>query len=271
MRLGRLSVLSLFSALMGALLCGCAHSRPSEDLASMFYVPEVPAFLSGPMAVLLTKSGGGYSARVTLTSGSGTVSSHSEVVTGQLLGRDDQLLFAPDPGSLDKRLRAVGLSYIWNVKDNRGYVLSESLQGWAPIGFNVQYTNVVASRTDAVPERLEGQLCIQEQARVASTEAAVNRLEVWRAPELHGLPLRIASGPGTAAQSLTLSHVRLAAPAAELFVPPDSFTHYQSADVMMSELVLRQHNLKKHPAEGWDEKQLPPGMTPANPYQGPTY
>ena len=128
-------------------------------------LPEVPAFLSGPMGVLLTNAGG-FSSQCVHDDRPGLPSQQLEVVTGQLLGPGDRLLFAPDPRSLDKRLRPIGLSYIWNVKDNRGCVLSETLQGWAPIGFGVHYTNVLSTRTDYRAGTSGGHSCTQESVQI---------------------------------------------------------------------------------------------------------
>jgi hypothetical protein len=256
--------LGLIVLLLAAVVSGCAHSRSAEEQASALYIPDVPAFLSGPMGVLLTNAGG-FSSQVAMTTGSASPAQRLEVISGQLLGRGDQLLFAPDQQSLEKRLRSIGLSYIWNVKDNRGFVLSETLQGWAPIGFGVHYTNVLATRTDTVPESVAGHPCIQESVQITSNESAVSRLQVWRATDLKGRAVRITAGTSSAPQTLTLSKVRLQAPPADLFAPPDSFTRYENPDLMMSELTLRQHNLKKHPSEEWNERELAPN----SPYQRP--
>ncbi len=256
--------LGLLLALLAALVSGCAHSRSAEERAAGFFLPEVPVFLSGPMGVLLTNAGG-FSSHLSMTTGPAPDSQKPEVISGQLLGRGELLLFAPEPQSLDKRLRSVGLGFIWNVRENSGYMLSETLQGFAPIGFSVRYTNVLATRTASMPERVEGHACTQDEVQVASSEGAVTRVQLWRAIDMKGFPVRIVGGPKPVTQTLTLSKIRLEAPPADLFAPPQGFTRYVTADQMMSELTLRQHNLKKRPAEEWNEREL----SPNSPYQRP--
>src|SRR5512143_2719834 len=104
---------------------GCAHSRDPgrESIGSGGYLaPEPPAFLSGPLAVVLTNIGG-FGAHVVMQTTS--TLGHPEVVSGQLLGRGSKLLFEPDDSKfLDKRYRSAGISFVWDVAENRGCVLS---------------------------------------------------------------------------------------------------------------------------------------------------
>jgi len=159
------------------------------------------------------------------------------------------LLFAPDPQKGDKQLRLAGLSFIWDISANSGYLLSDALQGYAPLEFSVRYTNVVIGRSAAAPQRVEGHHCELAVASVSSSEGKTTEFQVWQAPDLKGLPVRISSRADKVTRVLELSKVHLGPPREDLFKPPDDFTRYASADVMMSELTLRQHNLKRRPTD----------------------
>jgi hypothetical protein len=254
----------LLLPLLALLAAGCAHSRSADERSGGYYLPEVPFFLSGPMGVLLTNAGA-FSAQLTATSGSSLPA--TEVLSGQLFNRENLLLFAPDVKALDKRLRGIGLSYIWDVKENRGYVLVEAMQGYAPIGFSVHYTNVQFAPALGRTERILGHPCSPTEARVASSEGATAVFQLAQATDLKQLPLRITGGPKAVAQSLSLSRVRPEAPPLDLFRPPESFTRYDNPDLLMSELTLRQHNLKRSSSEELNAPELSPGSTPS--YQRP--
>ncbi|HUD82949.1 MAG TPA: hypothetical protein VMQ67_05580, partial [Candidatus Saccharimonadales bacterium] len=58
-------------------------------------------------------------------------------------------------------------------------------------------------------------------------------------------PVRIRSISGLRDFTLDFSNVRLELPAAELFVPPDGFTKYETAVALMNELIIRQTELLK--------------------------
>jgi hypothetical protein len=222
-------------------------------------LPEVPPFLSGPVAVLLTNAAG-FGGRVALTTS--TALEKPETVAGDLLGRGNLLLFVPDPQMADKHFRSAGLSFIWDVSANRGYLLSEALQGYAPLEFAVRYTNVVAGRSVTAPQRIEGHRCELAVVTVSSNEGRTAEFQVWQAADLKGLPLRTTSNTKSVTNVLSLSKVHLGPAPADLFNPPGDFTRYSSADVMMSELTVRQHNLKRRPAEDFTPPEAPgPGQT----------
>ena len=62
------------------------------------------------------------------------------------MGRGGKLVFAPGPSNAaGKRSPAGGSAFIWDVTANRGYLLNDPLQAYAPISSNRQFTNVAAS------------------------------------------------------------------------------------------------------------------------------
>src|SRR5580704_4471994 len=76
------------------ILAGCSHSNTSAVRAGStrgLLPPEPPSFLSGPVAVLLTNTDS-FGGHIVVDSGN-----RMKVVSGELLGRDGKLLFAPDP------------------------------------------------------------------------------------------------------------------------------------------------------------------------------
>ena len=247
--------------LVGILAAGCAHNRKGGSAGEGFFMPSVPVFLSGPASVLLT-NGGGYSAHLVLTTG--TSMGRPDVVAGELLSRDSMLLFAQDKQTTEKRARSAGISFIWDVKENHGYMLSEAMQGYAPLGFSVRYTNILARAGGSEPERIEGHRCTEEDVTVSSTEGAAAQIQAWRVADLKGIALRIVLTSKPVPGTLSLSKLRPEAPPAVIFKPPESFTRYENADLMMSELTVRQHNLKKRPAEEWSDQETPRPGSPTN-------
>jgi hypothetical protein len=241
------------------LACGCAHSHGNSRAAEAPPSPQVPPFLNGPMAVLLTNAGG-FSAHVSLQTHYG--GSPQEAYSGELLGRGSHLLFQPIyVNKWEKAFRNAGLSFLWDVAEGRGYVLSEALQAYAPYSSGYRATNVLFNAGNQAPEKIEGYRCVPREATVVSSDGAVAVFEVFQAADARGLPLRISAPSGSAPLVLNLSSLRLAAPSADLFQVPGSFTKYESAEGMMSELSMRQANLKrKEPAEPVESEQQPGGM-----------
>ncbi len=239
------------------LATGCSGSRHDSTRGPAFvkvYTPEPPAFLSGPAVLLLTNSPG-FSARVTLPA----AAPESERPTaGQLLVRGSRLIFLPDQiEAREKHIRNAGFSYIWDAASNSGYLLSEALQGYAPVsGASMQVTNLVIAPRPGNREKVSGHLCEPASALIQLHSGVNATYDVLRAPELKQLPLRIASAGNTAPLSLTLSKVRLESPQADLFEPPASFTKYASPEVMVDELAMRQNSLRSRPAP--PPSELPP-------------
>ena len=203
------------------------------------------------MALLLTNVDG-FQARAVLE---GPPSAERfNIVAGGLMERGGKLLFTPERvPTADKHSRAEDFSYIWDVGENRGYMLNGPLQGYAPVSSNARFTNVVVGSKHLAPEKVAGHPCEQTEATVAASDGRTLTFHVWRATDLKDLAVRITCAPEGKPLTLTLSKVRLEQPPSDLFLPPDGFTKYSSAEGMVSELAARQENLKqKH---GW---QPPP-------------
>ena len=251
-------------AATGLLPAGCSRPVDSEARGAGYtgiLAPRAPAFLSGPMAVLLTNSNG-YSASVDAQADA--INERDRSVSGQLTCRGPQLFFNPDSnGASQKRGRGGGFSFIWNVDGNSGYVLSESLQAYAPITASGRATNVVTQPVEAVPEKIAGHLCFAQSATVRMNNGSSASFQVMRATDLNGIALQLSAATNEVPLTVTLSKPVLKQPPAEIFAVPDGFTKYPTPEAMADELVARQHNLRrKYPTELQPLPPGPPGMAP---------
>ena len=240
--------------LLAALGGGCASS--DKQRADTGPVPEAipapasPTFLSGPVAVLLTNVDG-FRARVVMetTPSAGG----SDAVAGELMSRGGKLLFAPQPGTpRSKYSKVEDFSYLWNVHESRGFLLSGPLQGYAPISSSVRVTNLVAVSGTNGPssDKVSGYLCHKTEVKAMTSDGSESVFQVWRAADLREMPIRITGVAGGTPFVLSLSKVRIETPPEDLFLPPGDFTKYSSSELMMHELVSRQHNLKRK--RGWE-------------------
>jgi len=228
-----------------SLVSACSHSRDYDRREAAFagvYAAQPPAFLKGAMSILLT-NGGGYIAHVTVEGDS--FANRDGLKSGQLLCRGSKLLFAPAQNQSDKKqVRAGGFAFIWDTASNSGYVLSGSLEGYAPVSFSVRATNVVV-QANGVNEKTAGHPSILEHTVVQFSDGTSATFEVWRATDLNGFPLRIGSAASGIPLTLTFSDIRLAPPPEDVFAPPDDFTKYASPEAMTDEMAARQHNLRR--------------------------
>ena len=228
------------------LLIGCSHRESFEARErglTAVKTPHPPIFFTGPSCVLLTNPAG-YSARVSVqTEG---ISERERNFSGQLLGLGTKLLFAPDPNAnSDKRGPNGGFSFIWDVSENRGFVLSEALQAYAPISSNIRITNLTVSAASSAPQKIAGHTCELAEATVKKDDGGSASFELLRATDLKGVPLKISSGTNSIPLTITLAKIRLESPGAEVFAPPDGFTMYSSTEAMADELAARQQNLRR--------------------------
>jgi len=223
---------------------GCAH-KPGYESPELplrgIMAPRHPEFIVGPAALVLTNSAA-FSARIewrSTAAGPG-----STPVAGQLLGRGSRLLFAPETEPpADKRIPAAGFSWLWDAAEQRGWLLSETLQGYSPLSSRAPVTGVTAAPATPVARRPEGHPC--EQQRYEFKIGNVTKvLQVLRATDLNGFPLEILTDEPGAGYVITLSRVRFEQPPAALFAPPDSFTAYASPEAMVDELAMRQRKLR---------------------------
>ena len=188
----------------------------------------------------------GFDAQVSMESPSSA--NRVETISGRLLGQSGKLLFSPVAGTLPGKIaRVARLSFLWDTAQNSGQLLSEGMQGYAPIVSSLRFTNLVAK---AVPERAEpqqiaGHPCLQEDVTITSSDGSEAVFQVWRATDLKGLPIRIQSASNFRPFTLTLTRVRLGNLPNEFFLPPDGFSKFSNPEAMMDELASRQQNAKR--------------------------
>ncbi len=239
--------------LVAALGGGCAHSDKHGAEEALLPIrgipaPATPAFLNGAMAVLLTNVDG-FRAHAVLEGPA--PGNQSDTLAGELMGRGGNLLFAPEPGApKDKYSRVEDFSYIWNVDGNRGFLLNGPLQGYAPISSTTRFASVESSGSSGSQEKVSGYACQRADVKVIASDGTETAVQVWRAVELKGMPVRIACSVRGEPRTLTLSKIRLERPPDDVFLPPADFTKYASAEAMVHELMARQQNVKRK--RGWE-------------------
>ena len=243
----------VFLAVTTALLNGCARFHRGDPVTVRAGEELPPDFLTGPMAALLTNVDG-FSARLVENTSVGGATTHR--LTGELIGRQGRLIFQPSYS--DRKLpkdAATGLFFIWDGNQERGYVLSEELQGYAPIVSNLKITQLSVDSNDTALESIQGRPCHRVQVAVALSDGSKARFLEWQADDLKRFPLRLRSLDTPTPITLDFSDVRLEYASPQLFNPPDGFTQYASAIALMNELMIRQSTLKQRP--GALEERMP--------------
>lgn len=231
-----------FLFLMGAVFCGCStshHAGPVYRAGD----ENPPDFLTSPVAMALTNLNG-FSAHVISTVKTGDEPAQTK--SGELLARDGRLLFQPALNLKKKHLQAEGgLFYIWNTVDHSGYVLSEALQGYAPITPDVVATGPLTITRESIQEVIDGQPCHKCEAAVSLASGRSVLLTLWESDQTGHFPVRIEAVNGLQRTTLDLSDVRMEYPPQDLFLPPDGFTAYENGARLMNELILRDASYSK--------------------------
>ncbi len=240
-----------FAALL-LLAAGCAHSHSREGLAAdnaWQVAPPVIAALTGPGALLLTNEDG-WQAQLTLTLNADA--GHPRQVSGQLAESKGRLYFESEPGGKNISGR---FALIWDTGKNQGWVMSEALQGVAPLirtnGYRITGREPNSSTTD----NLAGHPVQNALVTLLGSDGQTSQYQVAQAADLAQLALQIHPLAGPEPVSLTLSKVRLTPPADTLFLPPDDFSKYTSEAALLNELISRQRavfndNDEYHPPSG---------------------
>jgi hypothetical protein len=191
--------------------CTSTHSEfdPMHEPVQRL-LPRLTEAVTGRAAGLLTNLNGFHGQ---FAINFGTAGENQMTVTGELFERDGKLCFVPVfKKAKRKNLDAGAFSLIWDAAGKQGYVLSEALQGFAPVAGG-EDTNQPAE------------------------------LRVERAHSMNGLATRIESLDPLRPFTLTLSDVRPGLSSPDLFVPPDDFTKYESEGALLGELAARQRTV----------------------------
>lgn len=228
---------------------------------------ETPPLLTSPVSVLLSNSVG-FSAHVTVVQNT-TTQANAPALSGELVARQGRLFWTPaTPKSRSTDGMHQSFSFIWNVSQSSGYVLSEALQGYAPLTASLRYTNAIIAPDpeNSVLGKLEGHRCASKQITALSNDGTTHRFKAWCAADLNGLPLKILLAGDDPASTVLLSQVRLEEPLPDMFEPPNGFTRYENTGAMAKELMLRQQSLHRRPEsenpEHGADNQHRPGQGP---------
>jgi hypothetical protein len=248
------------------LISGCAHSPYGASYmgaAEGIQAARPPAFLTGPMGVLLTNTQD-FSAKAVFIQPPG----QARPLSGELLCRGPKLLFAPETRDAPRKsFRRGGILFVWDVAEQHGYLLSDALQGYAPFTSEVRFTNVVqqAGLPSAGERIINGHRCEAQEEIVQSNGGRSTTLHIWRATDLKGLPLRLESASDSTQTILELSNVQFMPMKSSLFQPPAGFTPYDNPESMVNEFMAREFNTRpKRP-----QPVNPPNFqehAPAQPY-----
>jgi len=200
-----------------------------------------PAFLTGPMALLLTNADS-YNAQIVFQTP--TAWGSTQAVRGDLTSAGSKLAFQPELSEAARKNTQGKMVFVWDTAQNSGYALNDALQGYAPYLGNTQFTNVVATKQNLSSDRIAGHDCQEGAAVALATDGSTNLLQVWRAADLRGFPVRISSTSLATAGVLTITKLQFGRPA-EFLTSQEGLTKYESPDAMVTELVARQHNFSR--------------------------
>jgi hypothetical protein len=232
--------LRIWTAMLGslAMLAGCAHHQEFSG-AEQRAMATPPKFLTGPMALVLTNDRS-YTAQIVFESR--TAWGSTQRVTGNFTAAGSKLAFEPESPKSSQKYAQAKMVFVWDAVQSSGYALNDALQGYAPYPGTAQFTNFVAAKRNTAPQQIGGHECEQETATVLGNDGSINLLQIWRAADLRGFPLKIDGG--TNAGVLMLSRVQFGAPA-HFLMSQEGFTRYESPDAMVTEIIARQHNLNR--------------------------
>jgi hypothetical protein len=165
--------------------------------------------------------------------------------SGQLFGRGSKLLYAPRTDeTIDTHKQPGRYTFIWDVAESSGYVLSDALQGYAPVSAKLHVTNLAIQAGSTTAQHVSGHACQSAKATVQLSDGSAVEFELLRATDLNGFPVQVA-GATNVTFTLHLSKVRFEQAPAEAFSLPEGFTKYPSPEALADELAARQNNLRR--------------------------
>jgi hypothetical protein len=228
-----MKVIQVLLAAFVVVLSGCASDPENEaGKETTRYLPiEPPTFLNSDVAGLFGKAN--FSARVEVQKG---FAGARPPILGELSGRDGSLFFIADE-QRSKRGFSGGLSALWDGPTQTAYLLNEPLQAYAPIrnlATNGPLEVVAAGEEDVGAEHCRKTILTRKLGG-----EAVPVLAVWRGTAEQELPIRIQTTNTPSTVIITLSRVRLQAPAPDMFNLPNGFKRYDSTEAMIGELMRR--------------------------------
>lgn len=218
--------------------CGCAHAhREHARNGRAGILPEVTAIITGPAALLLTNAVG-FQAEYNLSI-DGDLNSAANAA-GQFLTRGAEVRLTLGTAKSGTGA-ASGFIIVWDAAARRGFVLSEALQGYAPIGGSDCFSNLLMEETGSAPQRLDGHVVEKVNATITGCNGQAQAFELSRSGNL---PMEIHSSNAAPNFTLRFSKIEVAAPSGELFLLPKDFTKYDSEESLLAELASRQQDFQ---------------------------
>jgi hypothetical protein len=210
---------------------GCARDRTLDVTLltrASIAAPQPPPLLTTPAALLLTNHAG-FSSRL-------VVESPGYSTSGTLWAGNAKLRFLPDSEKRVKNIPEGRYSFLWDVATRQGWVLSDALQGYAPM--------TLSKMAEASSIRIEG-VAGGDGRTIIAEMAGGKTLQFTAIPSggSKGVPVEIKGGEP--AFTAMLTKVNLAQPEAAMFEIPQGFTAYPSAEAMVDEMANRFRNLRK--------------------------
>jgi hypothetical protein len=223
--------------------CGCFRGNPNAGglgrQAEVTFT-RLSTVMTGPTANLLTNVGG-FQADCVITL-SAPEAKRPQKLAGEIFVRGQKLRLETAPGK-SKAANPGQFGIIWDAGSRRGFAFSEALQGYAPLGATVQFTNVAMASVPGQPDQFEGHLVEHGELTVIGADGQKRVLQVTRAKDLDNVPLLIESASEPNAFALTLTKVQPGVPGDDLFQPPDGFTKYESQPALLNELAARMQDV----------------------------
>jgi hypothetical protein len=215
-----------------------------------------PDFLTGPASTALAGFDGFSANAVSTTSGASLLfaaaseGAAGRAPSGQVIERKGQIIFQPLATANVKHGKIVrgGMFFIWDATRQGGFVVSEALQGFAPISAACQVTNITPDNQQPVAEVVNGHPCHRIEKMAALSDGSTAKLTEWRADDLKQFPVRLRAESGVRLTTVDFTDIRFDIPSPELFVPPAAFTQYAGASALINELMIREAALKKGPS-----------------------
>jgi hypothetical protein len=222
------------------LVAGCAHHQEFSGVEQRALATP-PTFLTGPTALLLTNANS-YNAQIIFETR--TAWGSTQAVRGEFTSAGSKLAFQPELPKASRKNTQGTMVFVWDSAQGSGYALNDVLQGYAPYSGIARFTNVVVDKHSSLSERIAGHECQEETAMAFANDGSTNLLQVWRAADLHGFPIRVSARSNATASVLTVTKIQFGRPA-EFLMSQEGFTKYDSPDAMVTELVARQHNFSR--------------------------
>jgi hypothetical protein len=219
-------------------------------------LPRLIGVTTGPVAVLVT-NGGTFSAAVKLTFDEQTGTPLN--LSGILLVRGDKFRLEYSQIA-DKPLPGGVVDLIWDATARQGWVLSEGLQGYAPIADVVGCTNLLTQVLPGSSGRVDGHPVDQANVTLQCGDGQTIALQLSRALDLGHLPLQIRFVNQSDTFLLALSNFQTTKLEDGLFLPPDDFRKFDTAVALVKELADRQQNVANGGRQPAGSGTQSPGM-----------